>query len=402
MTDVIGLDVSQGHSYATWYRGEKCQEEFEFMHTISGFEKLRKLVNKSVNPQVVFEATGVYSRPVKKFCTDNQIPFCELNPLDLKLKMSGLRRIKTDVSDSHRIALTALVNDFRTTQPKAKIYVELQELSRFIDRIQNDVNLKHTQLHSQLQQTFPEIEVLFSSRVSKLALNVISLFPHPDLVRELSRTKLKNRLMNSTDKRLSKAKGLKYAEQLLELAKDSYPAVEADSIQVQSVSYYCQALTELIIQKEKLVKQLIKTAQQLEEYEIIISMPGIGEQSAAQLIGELGDVRRFNKANQINAYVGIDINRYQSGKYQRQDHINRRGNPKARTILYLIVLNMIRAQHWEHNHIVDYYYKLKNGPIPKRNKVAIVACMNKTVHCLFSMIQANQRYEYTYHELKAQ
>ncbi|MEE8823268.1 alcohol dehydrogenase catalytic domain-containing protein [Lentilactobacillus sunkii] len=100
--------------------------------------------------------------------------------------------------------------------------------------------------------------------------------------------------------------------------------------------------------------------------------------------------------------VGEKITTVQSGKYTRQDHINKRGNPKARMIMYLIVQNMIRAQHVAPNHIVDYYYKLKNGPIPKKNKVAIVACMNKTLYCLFSMVQANQKYDYTYHGLVVQ
>ncbi|EHO54635.1 IS110 family transposase, partial [Lentilactobacillus kisonensis] len=150
--------------------------------------------------------------------------------------------------------------------------------------------------------------------------------------------------MQSTDKKLSKAKGLKYAEKLQSLAKDSYPAVNSDSVQVQAVRYYCRALINLTIKKEHLIKQLVVLAQNLPEFDVLTSMPGIGVQSAAELIGELGNIRRFDNANQLNAFVGIDINRYQSGKYLRQDHINKRGDPKARMILYLIVKNMIRAQ----------------------------------------------------------
>ena len=219
------------------------------------------------------------------------------------------------------------------------------------------------------------------------------------MVQGLSRTVLKNRLIHSTDKKLSKVKGIQYAEKLQALAKDSYPAVDPDSVQVQAVRYYCRILINLIRQKEALTKQLVTLANSLPELAVITSMPGIGAQSAAELIGELGDIRRFDSANQLNAFVGIDINRYQSGKYLRQDHINKRGDPRARMLMYLIVKNMLRAQHTANNHIVDYYYQLKNGPIPKRNKVAIVACMNKTLYCLFSMVQANQKYDYTYHGL---
>lgn len=52
---------------------------------------------------------------------------------------------------------------------------------------------------------------------------------------------------------------------------------------------------------------MTKIAQELPAFEIYTSIPGIGSSTAAQLIGELGDLTRFDNSNQINAYVGIDI-----------------------------------------------------------------------------------------------
>ncbi|EGG58748.1 TPA: hypothetical protein ACNHT8_000790 [Enterococcus faecalis] len=45
--------------------------------------------------------------------------------------------------------------------------------------------------------------------------------------------------------------------------------------------------------------------------------------------------------------------------------MNKHGNPKARKILYFIMMNMIRQQAAGLNHIV-YYYKLKTQPSPKK------------------------------------
>ena len=83
-------------------------------------------------------------------------------------------------------------------------------------------------------------------------------------------------------------------------------------------------------------------AQRLPDYILYCSFPGIGKQTAAQLMGELGDISRFDNANQLNAFVGIDIRRCQSVTYLGQDHINKRGNPIARKLLYFTVGNMIR------------------------------------------------------------
>lgn len=47
-------------------------------------------------------------------------------------------------------------------------------------------------LHTALQLSFSELEILFSSRVSKLALNLMERFPHPDYLAGLSQTQVKN------------------------------------------------------------------------------------------------------------------------------------------------------------------------------------------------------------------
>lgn len=349
-----------------------------------------------------FEATGVYSRSVVRFCQDNNLSYTQLNPLELHLRSENLRRVKTDQADAHKIAHSAIENNYRQTAAWSKDYRQLRELTRFYDQITNDIKLEQGKLYTALEQTFPEEEQLFKSRVSKLALNIILLFPHPDFVHGLSRTKLKNKLMSQTDKRLSKTKGLKYAEKLIKYAQISYPATDVDSIQVQEVQYYCRQLIDLTKQKELLIGQMKILSESLPTYQIFISMPGIGLLTAAQLLGELGDITRFDNANQLNAYIGIDLNRYQSGQYRRQDHINKRGNPHARALVYLIVRNMIRQQAAAPNHIVDYYYQLKKRPIPKKDKVAIVACMNRTLKCLYAMVMTGTKYVYAYADSKSQ
>lgn len=203
--------------------------------------------------------------------------------------------------------------------------------------------------------------------------------------------------MASTDKRISKVKAYKYADRLINLAQKSYPAVSGDAIQVEEVRYYARQLIALTHKREEVIKRMESIAQRLPEYILYCSFPGIGKQTAAQLMGELGDISRFDNANQLNAFVGIDIRRYQSGTYLGQDHINKRGNPIARKLLYFTVGNMIRQQHANSNHIVDYYYHLKEKrPHPKLNKVAMVACMNKTLKCLLSMIKHHEKYHYRY------
>ena len=397
MADIFALDVSMGKSYCVWYRGKHCLKEFSLVHTKAGFNALRDMIKKAQKPIIYFEATGIYSRVIEHFCETNGLRFCRLNPLELHLKSESLRRVKTDQKDAHRIALTVQENAFRLTVPWKKDYLQLHELSRFYNQLNADWNYRLNHLHTALEQVFPELKQLFVNRTSKLALNIVELFPHPALVRPYSRVKLKNILMASTDKRISKMKAYKYADRLIDLAQKSYPAVSGDAIQVDEVRYYARQLIALTRKREEVIKRMESIAQRLPDYILYCSFPGIGKQTAAQLMGELGDISRFDNANQLNAFVGIDIRRYQSGTYLGQDHINKRGNPIARKLLYFTVGNMIRQQHAHSNHIVDYYYRLKEKrPHPKLNKVAMVACMNKTLKCLLSMIKHHEKYHYRY------
>ncbi|WP_228764852.1 IS110 family transposase [Lactobacillus johnsonii] len=47
------------------------------------------------------------------------------------------------------------------------------------------------------------------------------------------------------------------------------------------------------------------------------------------LLGFTGDLNRFSTYKQLNAYLGVDLNRYQSGKSEKRDKINRRGSSQG-------------------------------------------------------------------------
>lgn len=182
MADIFALDVSMGKSCGVWYRGYHCLKAFKITHTQSGFSDLLDMIKQAKNPIIYFEATGIYSRVVERFCELNDLRFCRLNPLELHLKSESLRRVKTDRKDAHRIALTVQDNTFRMTVPWSKDYRQLHELSRFYNQLNADWSYRLSHLHTALEQTFPELKQLFTNRTSKLALNVVELFPHPALV----------------------------------------------------------------------------------------------------------------------------------------------------------------------------------------------------------------------------
>lgn len=110
-------------------------------------------------------------------------------------------------------------------------------------------------------------------------------------------------------------------------------------------------------------------------------------------IAEIGDITRFMNNKQLDAYAGIDIRRFQSGKTFYKDKINKRGNKYLRKLLFLIIQNILKQRRHGRNHIVEYYDKLKTQPYNKRHKVVSIACVNKLLKLLFHLITHGIHYD---------
>lgn len=399
MKHVIGLDVSKGKSTVTIYDSyRQCKYEGEINHTRRNFEQLHKRIVDITSlddqaPDIVFEATGVYSKPIEAFLKDYGYAYCRMNPLEANLQMAKMRRHKTDISDAHELAKTHFKMEREPTYIQDDYYEQMRALTRYDDEIDEEMILLKNRMHSILQLSFPELEKILTPN-SALFLNIVQLYPHPTLVLAHSKTVIKNRLKANTRKNLSLERAEKKAIALLEAAQNSYPAIKSTDVRCEQVRDYANRIAELKDKKEALVQQMITLSKDRKEYIVLRSIPGIGDSTACRLIGEMGDIRRFQNAKQLNAYAGIDIMRYQSGNTQYHDRINKRGNKHLRKLLYFMVCAMIMKKKDKPNHFVDYYYKLKTQPQRKPHKVAIIACINKFLKVTFQLLTHGILYDY--------
>ncbi|MBW3496543.1 MULTISPECIES: IS110 family transposase [Bacillus] len=399
MKQVIAFDVSMGKSYMVIYNAQKqCVFESEIKHSKPDFKKLQEKIHKLTDetgesPEIVFEATGIYSRQLERFMQNNQYTYCLLNPLEAKIQCDSLRIHKTDRSDAHRLALTHFTVTRRVSTGTDNLFYQLKSLSRLYSELDDELSIIRGRMHKVIQLTFPELERIFTSK-SDLFLNFVQLFPHPDCVLGLSKTIIKNRIRANTNKKISNITAEKKAIQILEIAKICYPAVSQNDVLCDQLKLYARRYQELLHQKESCISKMVYVAEQRAEYDIIRSLPGIGPNTAVRLMAEIGDITRFNNNKQLNAFAGIDIRRFQSGKTFFKDKINKRGNKHLRKLLFLIIQNMIKQRRYGQNHIVEYYDKLKTQPYNKCHKVASIACVNKLLKLLFYLITHNMHYDY--------
>ena len=163
---------------------------------------------------------------------------------------------------------------------------------------------------------------------------------------------------------------------------------------IEEVKYYVQELLRLTKRRQGILDEMVSLAQPLPEYEILLSIPGIAETTATSIIGELGDVRRFHSANQINAFIGIDLRHYESGNFLAQEHMTKRGNPYARKILFKCIHNITAASHTNPCHIADFYEKRKRQSQTTSTKPHTIVAVHRLIRTMYYLITHNKLYDY--------
>ena len=111
-----------------------------------------------------------------------------------------------------------------------------------------------------------------------------------------------------------------------------------------------------------------------EDRDLLSSIPGVGELTAAWLMAELPDVSLFQSAESAAAYAGLSPSPYTSGtSVKRMTHLSKKGNPHLRRALFMPALTAVR-----YNPIVKALYdRLISKGRPRM--VGIGAAMRKLV-----------------------
>ena len=395
MRTVFGIDVSKASSeVAIVINGEKIHG-YTMPNDTIGFTRLLDDLKNVQKPEIIFEARGVYSRRLQAFLEENGYAYTQLNPLEAKKQLDSLRVRKTDKIDAETLAISQFVLNRKPTYIQEEVYQELRDLSRFYQNLTEDIVRTKNRLHKVLQVTFPEMENILSTPTREQYWNLVMTFPYKDFVLELSKDEPLEGIRQSTSKRISNKRVAYLAQKLAALANQSYCAVKKNSPILEEVRYYAKELLRLSEQRQAVLEQMVELAQPLPEYEILLSIPGIAETTATSMIGELGDIRRFQSANQINAFIGIDLRHYESGNFLVKEHITKRGNPYARKILFKCIHNIAAASHTNHCHIEDFYEKRKRQSQTTSTKPHTIASIHRLIRTMYYLITHNKLYDYT-------
>lgn len=396
---ILSIDVSKSKSYAATflYYNQPFQKPFPFTHSQSEMKVLLSALHQLENetglkPHVVLEATGNYSKPIVSFFENNGYPVFILNPISTHIqKKKAIRKVKTDPIDVNRIAQVYYLEDYKMNSPLESHIVELRSLSRQYVRFSNLYTNTQNQLTSILDLVFPHFGQAFSHIRGKTAMNVLSLFPTPASILSASREHLLDALKPA---RKSREWYELKADELIQAAKNSVPDTVGNAANISALKNYI----EMLKHQQKILldikQQMLFWAKQSPYYDLLLSIPGVGELTGMTILAEIGDIKRFPTSKQLVAFAGLDPSVFQSGKFKASHNkISKRGSTYLRRALFQATVAGISNRVGGPLNQVLYSFYSKKLAEGKLSKVAIIATSNKLLRMIFGILKNNQPFE---------
>ena len=159
-------------------------------------------------------------------------------------------------------------------------------------------------------------------------------------------------------------------------------------LEKKSIARFIKQLEKEIAQFKKSIRQVVNESPLLKQsYELLISIPGIGEKTAWLMMIVLG-LQDFENASSVASFLGLNPIEKRSGKSEyRRPRLSKRGNSRYRQALYFPAMVATR----KNPDIQAQYDRLTQAG--KSKMCALGAAMRKLVHICYGVIKHQEPYQ---------
>lgn len=372
-------------------RGRSLSKPMAFKNSQAGFEKLAAylagLSDDKADVMVGMEATGHYWLACFCFLSEQGYEVAVINPLrtDAMRRFRNGGRVKTDAIDCAVIADTLRCGDFEPSRLADEKMMSLRQMTRLQQAMTESAADLKRQIIVALDQVFPEYGTLFSDMFGETSRAFLKRCPTPEECESIDIRTLANLLDRASHGKLGREK----AASLKKAAKGSCGirlANDAFSFQIKMLAKQIEFIEEQISEVDAKIKALLDEVEPL-----ILTVPGVSYKLGAQIVAEIGDVKRFKNAAAIVKYAGINPSKNQSGTFEGEaSHITKQGSPYLRRALYLAAMAQLKCRA----PLYDYYLK-KRGE-GKAHREALIAVARKLVHVIYAVLSKQEPYDPAY------
>ena len=382
----VGIDIAKTNHYASivnYSTGEVIENPFLVTNNKQGFDFLYSKI-KDFNKEKVLiglESTAHYGNNLIFYFHEKQFNLGIINPIQTAaLRKTKIRKVKNDKVDSLLICEALSLGYYNLLSNYNIKLLEIKSLCRFHKDLKDKATEAKIQLKTYVDQLFPELNCFFKDNLDiKTAHELLKLYQSPEDISKVNLTKLSNLLIKSSRGKYDKNRAI----ELKELASNSVGINNsALCIQIKMTIELIELLESQINDIEQQVSDFIKKSDN-----VITSIPGIGDMTAAIIISEIGDINRFNNPGQVLAFAGLDPSVKQSGNFNASStRMSKRGSSLLRYALILAANNVQLNTKTFNN-----YYNTKRLE-GKLHYNALGHCAGKLIRTIFYMLKNNVKF----------
>jgi len=390
---VVGIDMgSQAYVYSVLQPDKRpVSKPTELANSRVGFEQLHGCLRQlAVPPQRVLiglEATSRYSENLYQFLKEQGYALCLLHPRQTHqfAQQRGLRA-KTDRLDATTMARLLLSGEARRGYVPDELIATYREVERLHSQLTDDSARYQNEIQALLVVLFPEFVQVFADPCRPTALGVLKRYPSAQAIVAAGVEALTTTLRELAPRHY----GRPTAQELVRLASQSAASGLATPARALSLRVLCDQLEHTLANLAQVAQELDQLLDRDQGASGLKSTPEFGRKTVAVLRAELGDVTRFQRVDQVVAYVGLDLQVRQSGQWKGQVKLSKRGSGRVRRVLSMAALRCICLPA---SAFGAYYRRLVARGMKGRR--ALMAVMRKMLIVAYHLLRSHETYDPT-------
>ena len=336
----------------------------------------------SENSIIGMESTGHYWLNLYSSLVNLNFNVFVINPIQTDaFRKMYIRKTKNDSKDSYIIAQIMRFGEFSSSSISDENIFAIRQLSRYRSSLVDECSNWKRKVITILDQVFPEYSDLFSDTFGVTSKELLSKYPLPENILEVSTKELTSLLNKASKGRF----GIGKAQEIKEYATKSFGisfAKETFSFQIKQIINQISFIESQLKELEKEITNILKTLNSE-----ITTITGIGDILGASILGEIGDISRFEKASQLVAFAGLDVAINQSGEFTGTEmKITKRGSPYLRRSIWIAAT----IACFKDPALSVYYKKLIDRG--KKHLTAVGAVARKMCNIIFSVLKNKKPY----------
>lgn len=352
---------------------------------------------------IACESTSVYSFHLANFLSTHELlsyyktyVFC-LNAKMIKhYKKSYIDAYKTDTFDAFIIADFARIGRIKTKPWNGSAFLALKRLTRhrlhLVECIAREKQYFLTNLFLKFSEmaSFSDIEKPFSNHFGATSVAIMTEFLSLEEITNMSLEDLTAFINSKSHHHITDPNNT--AKIIRQAVRNSYRLDEAlyEPLNTSlSTSMNCiKAFTKEIAVIDKAIEKSVRGLSN-NEYQCLLSIPGIGPVLAAGIIAEIGSITNYKNDDALAKFAGLTWKRASSAEFSSDDsHMTKTGDKYLR--YYLIeAANTVRRSLPDYQ---KYYTGKYNEVTTHQHKRALALTSRKLVRLIYGLLARNQLY----------